>query len=70
MTAYRRGEIHLVNFHPQKHPHEVGKLRPALIVSDTELNDILDLVTVIPLTTHILPDCEPLRLHLPARDFL
>ncbi len=50
---YKNGEIILVNLNPQKND-EAGKIRPCVIVSDSEINDILDLVTIIPCTTNIL----------------
>ena len=67
---YERGAIVLVNFNPQRRPQEVGKLRPAIIVSRTELNNILDLVSVVPLTTNLIDGCEPLRIRIPKRDGL
>jgi len=70
MTAYRRGEIVLVNFNPQKRAEEIGKVRPALIVSDSELNEVLDLVTVVALTTNLIDGAEPLRLRIRPREKL
>ena len=70
MTDYRRGDIVLVNFNPQKRAEEVGKVRPAIIVSDTALNDILDLVTVIALSTNLIEDAEPLRVRIAKRERL
>ena len=67
---YKRGDIVLVNFNPQKKKEEVGKVRPAIIMSDTELNDILDLVSVIALTTNLIEDSEPLRIRIPKREKL
>lgn len=68
--VYERGSIVLVNFNPQKKAEEVGKVRPALILSDTMLNDILDLVTVIPFSTNLIADAEPLRIRMAPRDKL
>lgn len=68
--VYKRGDIVLVNFNPQKKPEEVSKVRPAIIISDTELNEILDLVTVIALTTNLIDDAEPLRLRINKREKL
>ena len=67
---YKRGDIVLVNFNPQKKGEEIGKIRPAIIVSDTELNEILDLVTVVALTTNLIDDSEPLRIRVKKRDLL
>jgi len=67
---YKRGDIVLVNFNPQKKKEEVGKVRPAIIMSDTELNDVLDLVSVIALTTNLIEDSEPLRIRIKKREAL
>ena len=68
MTAYKRGDIVLVDFNPQKRPQEVAKVRPAVIVSDSDLNEILDLVTVVALTTNLIEGAEPLRVRLNPRE--
>ena len=68
--VYKRGDIVLVNFNPQKKATEIGKVRPAVIVSDTELNEILDLVTVIALTTNLIDDALPLRVRISKREML
>lgn len=68
--VHERGSIVLVNFNPQKKAQEVGKVRPAIILSDTMLNDVLDLVSVVALTTHLIDDAEPLRIRLLARENL
>ena len=67
---YRRGDIVLVNFNPQKKAEEVSKVRPAIIISDSDLNQILDLVTVIAMTTNLIDDAEPLRVRIVKRDKL
>jgi len=64
-----RGDICLVDFNQAK-GGEMGKLRPAVILSDREDNDILDTVIVIPLSTTIVPDASPYRVPIPARDNL
>lgn len=68
--VYERGTIVLVNYNPQKRADEVGKVRPAIIVSDTMLNDVLDLVSVIALSTNLIDDAEPLRIRIKARENL
>lgn len=68
--VYERGAIVLVNYNPQKKADEVGKVRPAIIVSDTMLNDVLDLVSVIALATNLIDDAEPLRIRIEARENL
>jgi len=70
MTDYRRGDIVLVNFNPRKRAEEVAKVRPAIIVSDTRLNEVMDLVNVVALTSNLIDDAEPLRIRIPQRDRL
>ena len=70
MTDYKRGDIVLVNFNPHKKAEEIGKVRPAVIVSDTQLNDVLDLVTVVAMTTNLIDDAEPLRVRIGRREGL
>ena len=67
---YRRGDIVLVNFNPQKRSEEVAKIRPAVIISDTELNEVLDLLSVIALTTNLIDDSEPLRIRIDKKENL
>ena len=70
MMEYKRGDVVLVNFNPQRKPEEISKIRPAIIVSDTQLNEILDLVSVIALTTNLIDDAEPLRVRILKKEFL
>jgi len=67
---YKRGDIVLVNFNPQKKSEEISKIRPAIIISDTQLNEILDLVSVIALTTNLIDDAEPLRIRISKKEYL
>ncbi len=67
---YKRGEIVLVNFNPKRKEEEIGKIRPAVIVSDSSLNNILDLVSVVAMTTNLIDDAEPLRIRVSKRDSL
>jgi mRNA interferase MazF len=61
-----RGEIWLANLNPQ-HGTEPGKTRPVLIVQAQALLDAGHPSTlVIPLTTNLIEDAEPLRLRVPA----
>jgi mRNA interferase MazF len=64
-----RGDICLVNFNPAK-GGEVGKLRPAIVMSSKEENSILDTVIVIPLSTVIEADALPYRVTISKRDKL
>jgi len=50
---YKRGDIVLVNLNPQRN-NEAGKVRPCVIISDSNVNNILDLITIIPCSTNLL----------------
>ena len=68
MELYK-GDIVSVDFNPAK-GGEIGKLRPAIIISDIEDNEILDTVIVIPLSSIIEPDTTPYRVFIPKREKL
>lgn len=69
MMVLSRGDVVLVNFNPAK-GGEMGKLRPAIVLSDKEDNEILETVIVIPLSTVIELDALPYRYLITARDKL
>ena len=69
MMDLNRGDICLVNFNPAK-GGEMGKLRPAIIMSSTEENSLLNTVIVIPLSTVIERDALPYRYFITKRDKL
>lgn len=64
-----RGDICLVNFNPAK-GGEIGKLRPAIIMSTRDEINILNTVIVIPLSTIIEKDTLPYRFFISKRDKL
>ena len=64
-----RGDICLINFNPSK-GGEIGKLRPAIIMSDAEENSILDTCIVIPLSSVIEKDALPYRYTITKRENL
>ena len=64
-----RGDIVGVNLNPKK-GDEVGKVRPCIILSDDESNQILDTVIVVPLSTQLIDDMLPYRLRLLKREHL
>ncbi len=66
---FNRGDIFLTNFNPAK-DGEIGKLRPAIVISEKDDNEILDTVIVIPLSTVIEPDSLPYRFLITKRDKL
>lgn len=66
---YSKNDICLVDFNPAK-GGEMGKLRPAIIMSKDEDNSILSTVIVIPLSTHIELDALPYRFTISIRERL
>ena len=64
-----RGDIVGINLNPKK-GDEVGKVRPCVILSDIEENQVLDTIIVVPLSTSLLDDMLPYRVRLNKRDKL
>ena len=61
------GEIWLANLNPGRGT-EPGKIRPVLILQNQALLDADHPSTlIIPLTTNLIGDAEPLRLRIPAQ---
>lgn len=70
MTAYKKGAIWLANLNPQR-KNEVGKVRPVLLMQNDELaEDGYPTMLVLPLTTDLIDDAEPLRIRIKAREKL
>ena len=65
----KKGAIVLVNLNPKK-GEEIGKLRPAIVVSDDVQNQELDVIIVVPLSSKLLDDAYPYRIRIPAREGL
>lgn len=55
----RRGSIYWINLEPS-HPPEFGKIRPGLIISNSEQNLRLSTVVILPLSSQP-PEIWPLR---------
>ena len=66
---FKRGDIVTVNLNPKK-GHEVGKIRPAVVISDDDENRILDTIILLPLSTSLIDDMEPYRMRILKRDNL
>lgn len=65
-----RGEVWLANLNPRRGT-EAGKTRPVLIVQAQPLIDAGHLSTlIIPLTTNLVDDAEPLRIRVAAQSSL
>lgn len=70
MLRLNHGEVWLASLNPERGT-EPGKTRPVLIVQSQALLDSGHPSTlVLPLTTRLIEDAEPLRLRLPAQDQL
>jgi len=64
-----KGDIYLVDFNPAK-GGEIGKLRPAVVMSGSKENSIFQTVIVMPLSTIIVKDNLPYRFLITKRDQL
>ena len=66
-AALRRGQIWTANLNPDR-GRELGKVRPVLIVQGDWLSSAQSrTVVVLPLTSDVRRDAEPLRLTIAAR---
>ncbi len=66
-----KGEIWLANLNPVKKSNEVGKVRPVCIFQTDELNHSDYPTTIIlPLSTFLIDDAEPIRMRVQKRDAL
>ena len=66
-TAIRRGQVWIANLNPNR-GREVGKIRPVLIVQGNWLSAAnTRTVVVLPLTSDVRPEVEPLRVTISAR---
>ena len=66
MMDYKKKDIILVNLYPKK-GEEVGKIRPAVIISDDVDNAELETLIVLPLSTQLIDDVAPYRVRLAKR---
>jgi mRNA interferase MazF len=57
--------VYWINLEPAS-PPEIGKVRPAVVVSNTVYNEQLDSIVVVPLSTRA-PEIWPLRLAVELR---
>jgi len=66
---FKRSDIVIVNLNPKK-GDEVGKIRPAVIISNDDENEILDTVILMPLSTDLIDNMEPYRMRITQRENL
>ena len=69
MMEFNCGDIVIVNLYPKK-GDEVGKIRPAVIISGDDENAILDTVILMPLSTDRIDNMTPYRMRIVAREGL
>jgi len=66
-----RGDIWLVNLNPVKKNNEMGKVRPVVVYQNDELNHSSYPTTIIiPLSTSLIEDAEPIRMRVTKREKL
>lgn len=66
-----RGEIWLVNLNPSKKSNEMSKVRPVVVFQNNELNHSdYPTTIIIPLSTSLVDDTEPLRMRISKREDL
>lgn len=66
-----KGEIWLANLNPSKKSNEMGKVRPLLVYQNDELNHSdYPTTIIIPLSTHLVDDAEPIRMRINKKEKL
>lgn len=66
MNKFSQGDVWLANLNPSKKT-EPGKIRPVLIIQSQFLLDVNHSSTIIiPMTTNVIDDAEPLRIRIHA----
>ena len=64
-----RGDIVIINFNPTK-GKEIGKFRPAIVISGDDENKEFETIIVIPLSTVIVEESYPYRVFIKKRENL
>jgi len=63
-----KGQIWLANLNPVKKNNEVGKVRPVLVFQNDPLNQSdYPTTIVLPLTTQLINDVQPIRMRIGKR---
>ena len=66
-----KGEVWLVNLNSIKKKNEMGKVRPVLVYQNDELNHSDYPTTIVmPLSTYLVDDSEPIRYRINKREKL
>ena len=66
LIELKKGDICLVNFNLSK-GKEIGKIRPAVVLSKNEDNEVLDTVVVLPVSSQIVEEAMPYRVFISKR---
>ncbi|WP_187647456.1 type II toxin-antitoxin system PemK/MazF family toxin [Nitrosophilus labii] len=66
---FKKGDIVLVDLNPKK-GEEIGKIRPAVVMSEDILNSELDVILVVPLSTKLVDKAYPYRIRAKKRENL
>lgn len=63
-----KGDVWLINLNPQKKSNEIGKTRPCIVIQNNLLNQSnYATVIVLPMTTALIDDAQPLRFRVKKR---
>jgi len=66
-----KGEIWIANLNPAKKPNEMGKVRPVIVFQTDALNhNGYPTTIIIPLSTQLIDNAEPIRMRIPKREKL
>jgi len=66
-----KGDIWLANLNPIKKNNEIGKVRPILVYQSDNLNhNDYPSTIILPLSTDLIDDVEPIRMRIEKRDKL
>ncbi len=66
-----RGEIWLINLNPVKKNNEMGKIRPAVVLQNSELiQNGYPTTIIVPLSSVLIENAEPIRFRVKKRDHL
>ena len=66
-----KGEIWLLNLNTIKKNNEMGKIRPVVVYQNDELNHSdYPTTIIIPLSTSLVDDAQPIRYRINSRDKL
>lgn len=66
-----KGDVWLANLNPQKQSNEIGKTRPVVVIQSNLLNQSdYSTIIILPMTTVLIDDSEPLRFRVKKMEAL